>query len=257
MYKIKIGAQLFTIRDFTQTERGFDESMGKLSAIGYKCAQLSAMGDMDPGRLRETLDKRGIAAVSTHTSPEKVLNQTDEVIKAHKTLGASYIGIGSMPGQYRGSAEGTRRFIRDFTPAAQKIADAGLLFMYHNHGFEFEVFDGRLMIEALMEGFPPELMGFTLDVYWAQYAGADPAYWLKRLKGRIETIHYKDMRIVNDEQRFAPIMEGNLNWEAIFPASAENGAKWAFIEQDHSYGEDPFSCLETSFNNLMAAGFEA
>ena len=55
----KIGAQLFTIRDYCQTIEDFDESMEKLSKIGYKVVQLSAIGNMHAKEIKEVCDKYG------------------------------------------------------------------------------------------------------------------------------------------------------------------------------------------------------
>ncbi len=247
-----IGAQLFTIRDFIQTEKDFYESMKKISQIGFTCVQLSSQGDIPVASMKKACDEFGLDIVTTHVKPsEMILSDINRVIEEHKILGARYVGLGSMPKEYKDGKEGIERFIADFTTPAKKIADAGMKFMYHNHNFEFEKIDGKLMFDYFIEGFPKELVGYTLDTYWVQAGGADPMHWLRKLSGRIDTIHFKDMCIVDREMRMAPIMEGNLNWSEIFKAAKDGGAKWAFIEQDRCYDVDPFECLKTSFDNLM------
>ena len=68
-------------------------------------------------------------------------------------------------------------------------------------------------------------------------------------------IHFKDMCITEEREiRMAEIGEGNLNWPELLEAANAGGAKFAFIEQDRTYGRDPFDCLATSFNNLRAMG---
>ena len=54
--------------------------------------------------------------------------------------------------------------------------------------------------DKLIKAFSPDELGFTLDTYWVQVGGADTCDWLKKLKGRVECIHLKDLAIVNDEQ---------------------------------------------------------
>ena len=46
--------------------------------------------------------------------------------------------------------------------------------MYHNHDGEFKKIDNKPIIEHLAEKISPELMGFTLDVFWVQAGGGDP-----------------------------------------------------------------------------------
>lgn len=245
-----IGAQLYTVRDYCKTIEGFEDSISRVAKIGYKSVQISGTGNFDAEIMRNILNKYGVTAPITHTSPEKIKDNTEEVIKNHKILGASYIGIGMMPGEYQCSEEGARRFIKDFTKAANEIADAGLKLMYHNHALEFEKFNGNTIFDILTEGFDNSSLGFTVDVYWAAYAGADPALLLSKLPGRVDTVHFKDMNIVSGSQRMCEVMEGNLNWAAIIEACNKSGVKWAFIEQDDCYGSDPFSCLEKSLKNL-------
>ena len=99
----------------------------------------------------------------------------------------------------------------DYKEPAKKIAAAGKKFMYHNHNIEFEKFDGKRIIETLLEDFTPEEMGFTLDTYWVQAAGADIYQWIDILKDRIPCVHLKDMTVQGWQQHMAPVGSGNLN----------------------------------------------
>lgn len=47
-----IGAQGFTIRDFTKDEAGIAVSLKRLHDIGYRALQVSAFGPIAPERLR-------------------------------------------------------------------------------------------------------------------------------------------------------------------------------------------------------------
>lgn len=256
-----IGAQLYTVRGFTQNEKDFDECIAKIREIGYTCVQVSGAGPIAPETIRSICDSHNIRIVLTHTSPDRVLNDTGGVIADHKAMGADYIGIGGLPEKYRGGAEAVAKFSIDYAHAAKRISSAGMKFMYHNHHFEFEKLDGKLMIDRLAEGFPSELMGFILDTYWIQAGGGDSAQWLKKFSGRVEAIHFKDMCITRDEngaakQTMCPILEGNLNWPAIFEACESSGVKYAFIEQDDCGGACPFECLKTSLKNLNKYGYK-
>jgi len=247
---MKIGAQLYTVREYTQTAADFATTIKKVADMGYEYVQVSAIGPIPAQEVADICKANGVGIAITHTSPARIKDETDAVIAEHKIMGANYIGIGSMPVDYR-NKEGIGRFIADFTPAAEKIHAADMTLMYHNHAFEFEKFDGKLMMDYLVEDFPK--IGFTLDTYWVQAGGADPAAWLKKLSGRVGVIHFKDMAWSGGNQLMAEVMEGNLNWESIFVASRSAGVKYAMVEQDNCYGADPFKCLKTSFDNLEGA----
>ena len=55
--------------------------------------------------------------------------------------------------------------------------------------------------------------------------------------------------------RMAAIGDGNINWDAVFAAVKESDIEYAFVEQDKSYGEDPFDCMERSLKFIRAHGF--
>lgn len=250
-----IGAQLFTLRNYLQNEKDFRFTMKKVAEIGYKSVQLSAIGPIRPEFIRETCDEFGLKIVLTHSKPDRILNDTDALIKEHDILGCDYIGIGMMPDKYR-TKEWLEHFAMDYKEPAKKIAAAGKKFMYHNHNVEFEKFDGKRIIETLMEDFTAEEMGFTLDTYWVQAGGADIYYWIDALKDRIPCVHLKDMSVKGWEYRMAAVGSGNMNFPKIMEAFEKTGCvKYALVEQDDCYGESPFDCLKSSYDYLNTLGY--
>lgn len=251
---MQIGAQFFTLRDHCKTLEDFSESLKKVADIGYRTVQISGVCPYEPEWLRDRLTETGLSCVITHTNQDRIADETQQVIADHAVFGCDYIGVGSMPGQLRHPGD-YDSFVERFRPAGEAIAAAGKRLMYHNHHFEFmKAPDGKLYLEKLMEDFAPEALGFTLDTYWVQFGGGDPAAWLERLSGRVPCIHLKDMACVDFEQHMAPVGEGNLNWPRILAAAEKAGAKYLLVEQDDCYGEDPFDCLRRSYQFLRAAG---
>lgn len=246
---MKLGAQLFTLRDYTQTESDLDYSLSLVAKMGYETVQISAIGPIAPQRVRELCDKHGLEIVLTHTDPLRIMNDTEAVIKEHDIMGCKYIGIGMMPKKYC-SPQWLPRFAQDYKEAAKKIAAAGKLLMYHNHNIEFQKFDGKLVIDTLMESFAPDELGFTLDTYWVQMGGADVCAWMEKLSGRIPCIHLKDMAVNGWDPVMAPVGEGNLDFYKIIKTAENCGTQHLLVEQDTCQGS-PFDCLQTSFKNLQ------
>ena len=251
-----IGAQGYTIRDFCQDEEGIRSSLKKLREIGYKALQVSAFGQIEPERLRAMADEDGISIIITHTNPTLILEQTQAVIRAHKALGCRHVGIGSMPQKYLNGLAGLEAFLADYDRPARELAENGLKLHYHNHYYEYQREQGKLLIDWMAEKTAPELWGFILDVFWTQYGGRCPAHQVELLKGRIDVMHFKDLSIVGQERRTAPVMEGNLAWEELFEACRNAGVEYAMVEQDDTYGQDPFDELRISHDNLLRAGME-
>ena len=107
-------------------------------------------------------------------------------------------------------------------------------------------------MDILLEKSDPKYFDFELDTYWIQAGGADPVEWIRKVEGRMEVIHLKDMAILDNEQVFAEIGEGNLDWPRIFQACRDIGVKWYAVEQD-SCLRDPFESLAISFRYIAGS----
>lgn len=251
---MKIGAQLYTMRDFLQTERDMEYTLQKVSEMGYKIVQVSGVGPIDPKAIRRICDKNELQIVLTHTSQDRLLNDIDNVIEENTILGCDYVGIGSMPAKYM-DPYFIHRFAEDYKETARKIKKAGKLFMYHNHDFEWQKVNGKYAIETLMEAFEPDEMGFTLDTYWVQAAGVDLYEWLKILKDRIPCVHLKDMELINRERLMAPVGQGNIDFVRVMKQLEEQGTtKFALVEQDRCQCS-PFEAMKISCDYLATLGY--
>lgn len=253
---MKLGAQLFTFREYCQTPEGIEETMKRVAEMGMGAVQLSGVGPYDPEWAAETAAKYGLEIVLTHNPYDKIIEGTEDIIDFHKKLKCNNIGIGTMPG-WEISEEKYDKFVKEMTVASQKIHDSGLQFMYHNHNIEYQVSNGKRYIDRLVEDFPPELLNLTYDTYWGQHAGADPAKAIRDYQGYIKIVHFKDMiAYVSPEEpgkvehRIAAIGEGNMNYDAIIEACLETGIEYGLIELDDCYGADPFDAMKRSYEFL-------
>jgi sugar phosphate isomerase/epimerase len=249
-----IAAQGYTVREYMQTREGIDESFARLARTGWQAVQLSAWGQVEDSVVRGLADEHGLTICATHIPFSRLWENLEDMIVQHRVFGCRYVGLGSMPPEYRDSAEGFVRFARDISPIAQRLADAGLNFLYHNHNFEFARFGTRTGMDILLEECVPQVQ-FELDTYWVQAGGGDVKKWLEKCAGRIDVVHFKDM-VYDHEQKgavFAEIGEGNLDWPSIIAKCGQLGVKWHIVEQDTCKG-DPFESLAVSYRNLMAYG---
>ena len=253
---MKIGVQFFTIRDFCKDTAGLDESLKKVADIGYRHIQLSGVCPYEADWMAERLNAYGLKADITHYSYDKIVKDTEATIAFHDTIGAKWIGIGSNPRGFTPEALATME--SEAHDAMKKIAASGHKFMYHNHHFEFARFGDKTFLDLLCDTFTPDECGVTMDTYWVQAGGGDPAHWLCKLKGRVDCVHFKDMVYNHDDKavRMAPIGRGNMNYDAILRACDDADVQYAFIEQDNCYGEDPFDCLKESYDYLTAQGMQ-
>ena len=255
---MQIGAQIYTVYNYVQTLESLSESLKKISDIGYKAVQISGTCPFEPEWLKDELLKNDLTCVLTHVAPNRLIEETQKVIDEHAILGCRHIGIGGMPNPMRGSLEGYKQFKKTFLPIAKQINDAGFKLMYHNHSFEFEKLGGKDVIERILEDFPKDTIDFTLDLGWAAFGGADVAELIRTLSGRISRIHLKDYEnnkevLERDGYPYLrPIYEGELDYDSYIAELKKSGCNYMLVEQDWTYGEDPFDCLKRSYDNVVS-----
>lgn len=249
---MEIGAQLYTVREFCKNTEDFAETLKKIADIGYRNVQVSGTCAYDPEWLRDQLTQNGLSCVLTHTPADLLLENAESVAAAHNVFQCGLVGLGYYYFDPEKEDHDYEEFLRKYKPVAEKLAENGKYFMYHNHDGEFQRYGGKTILKRLSEDFTANEMGFTLDTFWIQAGGADPADWIRQLSGRVPCIHLKDFSY---GRKMAVVGEGNLNFERVFQEAEAAGTKYMLVEQDDCDGEDPFACLARSYNNLRAFGF--
>ncbi len=252
------GVQLYSCREFTQTIEGVADTLKKVKDIGYKSVQVSGFGPVDPKDVAKLVADIGLDVGGTHVAWSRFLDDLDAVIEEHKMWNCKHAAIGGLFCEYNYySAEGLKKFLDELAPVAEKLAAEGIDFSYHNHHHELMKYDlGKTWLQAVYEQASPDMLKAEIDVHWIVAGGGDPAQWVRDIGPRQPLLHLKDFILFGDdkERRFAPIGEGNLNWQAIIEAGEAVNVEYYLVEQDDCYGEDPFECLATSYRNLLALG---
>lgn len=249
---MQIGAQMYTTRESCKTLEGFAETLKRIADLGYRTVQVSGTCPYDGAWLKEQLDQNGLRCVLTHIPVPQLTGETERVIHEHDLFGCRYVGLGFWAFDPERDMSWDR-WLELFPPVAKKLQDGGKYFMYHNHDREFIRENGKTYMERLVEAVPAARMGFTLDTFWVQVAGGDPAWWLERLSGRIPCIHLKDCAY---GRSMAVIGEGNINFDRVFEKAEAGGTEYMLVEQDDCHGEDPIECLRRSREYLKACGFD-
>lgn len=250
----KLGVQLYTVRDFMNTEEDIKRTFDKLKKLGYDEAQTAGC-NVDYETFGRLAKEAGITIVGTHDSFDVMLNDPKQAMANHDMLGTKIMGIG---GFFKKEMDQVLQFIENANTVARNIKAQGFKFTYHNHGHEFLKRDGKLIMDHLLEKLDPDNTGFVLDTYWVQFGGGDVRQWIEKCKGRIDILHLKDMakgeHNSTNPQVITEVGNGNLYWEGIIETALNCGVKHFVVEQDTCPG-DPFDSLKLSSDYLHANFF--
>ena len=246
---MKLGAQFFTLREKNKTPEGLYRSFAEMKKIGYQITQMSAICKIEPEKLKSYVEEFNLPITCTHSPMDRIVGDTDALIREHIIYGCPTVGIGSMPKEYRGSIEGAREFIKAVKEPMEKMKAAGLNFAYHNHDFEFVDLGGVCSYDLLIEEAPD--MHFILDTYWFKYSERDYLEYIKLFGNkRLQNVHFKDMKTY-PKGEICPCGEGVIDFAPVVKLCRELEIPYALVEQDNapSLG-DEYEQMATSFNNL-------
>lgn len=278
----KIGVQMMMLKNKVD-ESGPYDVLRRLDASGFHAVEVSQIA-MTPDNVAEMSRARdelgidfGALSAGLGAGPnDSLLDDYDKIVGDAKTLGASRLRIGMMPFSAMASYDALLDFCRQAEDVSVRLANDGITLYYHNHHVEFAKREGTSLLDIIRAEAPT--MRLEIDVHWVQRGGKDPVRTLAKYAGLVDLVHLKDyrigalgpeafealqqgdsaafMRAFTGIVEFGEVGEGNLEWTEIIDQALESGAEYLFIEQDQQYGRDPYDCLKTSRDNLVALGYQ-
>ena len=235
---MQAGLNLYSIRNYLDSEQHFLEAVLQLKEQGYAYMQFSG-GVFDPAMIKRVSENAEMPVVLTHVPMDRIVNDTERLMEEHTLFNCKNIGLGAMPFDAVEDRERCQQIVISLETAAEKMAQNGFAFFYHHHHFEFVKHDGISVFDYMVQNAPH--INFTLDTYWLQYGGVDIGATIDKLNGRIGCVHLKDYMIVRGqggpggyEPRFAPVGDGNIDFVNLIPRMRVSGAEYFLVEQDNA-----------------------
>lgn len=246
--RFPVAVQPYTIRD--ELAKDYAGALERVAQIGYKGIELGRPPEgMSVAQQKELLDRLGLKVVGTHAGFNTLDFNPDEIVEYLEEVdGGKFVAISLRFDSKNAVLEKAKRM----NDIGDKFQKRGITFLYHNHNWEFVKFDGEYALDILLRETDPALVQTELDTYWIKRGGLDPVEYLSKWKGRAPLLHIKDME-AGEEQFFAEIGEGILDFPAIANVAEEIGVQWMIVEQDQTR-RDPFTSLQISYNNLKKLG---
>ena len=150
------------------------------------------------------------------------------------------------------AADGWRSLGRELGGMARQFQDQGIQLGYHNHHWELKPKDGsKTALECIFEAAEGSPLTWEVDVAWLVRGNVDPKEWINRYRSRITAAHVKDIAPAGqnvDEDGWADVGAGVLNWPDLWRACREAGAEWMVVEHDKP--ADPARTARASFDYL-------
>lgn len=267
-------------------EQGMWPTLQRLKEIGFDSVEISQvpMDEANTADLERGINELGldVGALSTNlrkanaNSPDTLDTDFDKIVADCQRLNTRFVRIGGMPRTAMTSKEACEAWASEAQTYAERLAEKGITLLYHNHHADLAKLDGERIFDLVRRVAPA--MQFEVDIHWVQRGGMAPLDMLKAYSGVCKTIHAKDYRIaaptlenleMSDEERgmsahqyflheivqYAEVGAGNINWADVLPAAVEAGTEYIFVEQDETYGRDPFDSVRESRDYLRSIGW--
>ncbi len=252
------GIQLYTLRDALAED--FEGSIKKVADLGFKNIELfnyqaGKYFGKSIAEVKQLMDDSGLKVKSSHTltgwsMPDSIGTLTkgwEQYVEDAATLGQEYVVCAYLPETERQSLDDYKKLTDLLNSCGEVAKKSGLQMAYHNHAFEFEKMGGQIPFDMLLKQCDKDLVKYELDLYWTKRAGVDPVEYFEKYQGRFPLWHVKDMD-AGDDQFFAPVGEGVIDWQRIFDHASTAGLEYFFIEQDDTRDKKPFEAIEKSIN---------
>jgi len=242
-----LALQVWSVREMMAED--YVGTLKQVADIGYVGVECMAVQDKSSEEVRKILDDLGLVVCSTHggfPTADTINQRIDEAA----AWGTDKI-ISGMGAKAFETPEARAEAFDKFAWATQTCADAGMRFGLHNHWWEFEEIDGKLLWEMILDAVPG--MFGQLDTYWAANFGAvDVPAVLARNAARVPSIHIKDGPLVKGEPHMA-VGAGKMDIPAVMAAADENVVEWVIVELDDC-GTDMMTAVRESYAYLTGEG---
>ena len=240
------GIQLYTFRDEMLKDPA--GTLKKIASLGIKEIESagSAKGyyyGLKPAEMKKVCTGLGMTLRSGHVQLDDKWSQTmDDAAEA----GQEYLICSSMPSRAQ-TIDNYKKVAEQFNKAGEACKRQHLKFGYHNHDFEFEKEDGKILYDVLVENTDPAVVCMELDLGWVVASGQNPMDYFTKYPGRFPLWHLKDMDLV--KKHSTEFGKGGLDIRQLLSNRAQSGLKYFFIEQEE-YTSTPMESMTENMEYL-------
>ncbi len=228
MQKAKIG--LIGIVN-EEAKQDFWGTMQRVAALGYQGIEGGeALLEGDASANVRRFHELGLQVLTASAGREQLRDNLEEIIAKAQALQTKRVTVWWAPCDSRQSVLDDAAL---YNTAGARLAAEGITLCYHNHHHEFlNVFDGVYALDLLAAHTDPAALQFVVDVAWVAFGGEDPVRVIKRLQGRVASVHLKDLSRLDERDHFTALGTGVVDIQSSTRAAIETGVEWVVVEQD-------------------------
>jgi sugar phosphate isomerase/epimerase len=240
------GVQLYTFRkEMLADAKG---TLKQIASLGFK--QIESAGSdkgnyygLTPKEMKQICADLGMTLRSGHVHVDDKWEQT---IHEAQESEQEYMICSSMPAKGQ-TVDNYKKAAEAFNKSGEDCKKAGIKFGYHNHDYEFEQENGKVLYDVLVENTDPSLVHLELDLGWVIAAGKDPIDYFKNYPGRFPLWHLKDMNLT--EKHSTEFGKGGLDIKKMLNSEKQAGMKYFFVEQEE-YTNTPYESMKVNMDYL-------
>jgi len=241
-----IGLQLYTLRD--ELPRDFAGVVRAVAQMGYEGIETGgALGEPSP-ELKALLADTGLKVAGLGYELPTLEQSPQAVIDYCRALDCPHAITFWIDESLRRTADDWRRLAERFNRVGERLAQGGVAYLLHLHGYEFERFEGVSAVEILLSETDPRYFALEPDTYWVEYGGEDAAAFCERYASRIRAIHLKDY-LSKPEMHDIEVGEGAIDMRSILRTALRHGWSWLIVEQER-YFRPPLESARRCYQNL-------
>ena len=253
----KMGLQLFTVNE--DMLKNPQQTLAHVKALGYEDFEIFGFEPMNntfygipSSDFKSLLDDMNLTASSGHfgfstyldKSIEELKTFVDQCIVGAKDLDLSYITWPWIAPEQR-TRDNFKKMAARLNLIGEQVNDASLGFAYHNHGYEFEDYDGETGYDIILKETDADLVKLQMDMYWVMHStNFTPKELVAAQPGRVVMWHIKDMHKTSRD--YTELGNGSIDYTKILPDPEQSGLEYYYIEQGGNFAENALKSVETS-----------
>lgn len=239
LFKDDFGIQAYSFRNYFPKD--MIGTLDRIQEMGITKIEGDG-GRIPPEEFKKLCAARGISIPSTGAGFEDLVNDPMSIVDKAKKLGSKFVMCAWVPHEGDFTLNDAEKAINVFNTAGKLMAEHGITFTYHAHGYEFQPYHDGTLLDYIINQTNPNYVSFEMDIFWIHFGGGDPVALMKKYGNRWKLMHMKDMKRgiakdltgLTDVENNVPLGTGELDMAAIIEEGNRIGIAHYFIEDESS-----------------------